>query len=211
MRLIVLILLFLHNSFSLFSQTNNEESRSYNLSAKVGVGITKFAVSGFDTEDYPAMATRIGAVISKNIIGNRFQVESGMNVYFRGKSKSPLVDEIFWYGKGARLPPLDETATQRHIAFEIPIMIKYLWSGSRSMNTGLIIRQWGPKDHKSFLASQTEVGAIIGINQKVIKHFSIGLDFYLGFKDFFSGGAISSSGGISIRERSALFSIAYDF
>ncbi|WP_296619057.1 hypothetical protein [Marivirga sp.] len=121
----IFISFYLCSACFAYSQTNSEENKSYNLSAKLGIGITKFAVTGFETEDYPAMATRLGFAISKAVIGNRILVESGLNVYFRAKSKSPMVDEIYWYGKGAPLPLLDETATERHVAIEMPITVRY--------------------------------------------------------------------------------------
>jgi hypothetical protein len=213
MKLLVFITFYLSSTSLMYSQANTDENKSYNLSAQFGMGITKFAVTGFETEDYPTMVTRLGVGVSKNIIGNRILVESGINVYFRAKSKSPLVDEIFWYGKGALLPTLDDTATQRHFAFEIPIRIKYLLSGYRSISTGLVLRKWQPKDQDpvSLLASQTELGCILGISQQIIKDFSIGCDVFIGFKDFYPGLVIGSSGGIVIKNRSALFSVAYDF
>jgi hypothetical protein len=195
----------------IYSQSNSEQNKTYNFSANVGVGINKFAVTGFETEDYPSMATRIGFDISRNIIGNRVQLQSGINLYFRAKSKSPLVDEIYWYGKGSRLPLFDATATKRHIAFEIPITIRYLLRGNRTMNMGLIIRQYGPKKSTeiNLLASQTEIGFTAGISQKVIKDFSIGLDIFIGLNDFYHIGIIGSTGDVKVKNRSALFSIAY--
>lgn len=213
MKIILFIAFYFCSICFLYSQRNNENDNPYNFSASLGMGINKFAVTGFDTEDYPAMATRLGFAISKTVIGNRILVESGLNFYFRAKSKSPLVDGIHWYGKGAPLPTLDDTATQRHFAFEVPITIKYLLSGNRSVNTGLIVRQWGPKDQDpvSHMASKTELGYTIGINQQIIKDFSFGIDIFIGFKDFYPGGVIGSSGGIKVKNRSALFSIAYAF
>ncbi|WP_340152358.1 hypothetical protein [uncultured Marivirga sp.] len=212
MRLIVFLGFYLSSVCFAYSQTNTDKNKNYNLFAKFGMGITKFAVSGYETEDYPAMVNRIGFGISKTIIGNRVLIESGLNFYFRAKSKSPLVDEIFWYGKGALLPLLDDTAIQRNLAFEVPIMIKYLLGGNRSINTGLIVRHWQPKDQDpvSLLASQTELGYTVGINQQIVKDFSIGCDVFIGFKDFYPGLVVfGSSGGIEIKNRSALFSIAY--
>lgn len=51
MRHIIVIVFCLSSAFLATAQTNSEESKTYNLSAKVGVGITKFAVTGFETED----------------------------------------------------------------------------------------------------------------------------------------------------------------
>lgn len=134
-----------------------------------------------------------------------------MNVYFRAKSKSPLVDEIYWYGKGSLYPLLDKTATQRHIAFEVPITVHYVLTGDRSVNLGLLYRKWQPKDHRpiSFLASQNELGLTFGLSQKVIERIRLGLDFFIGFKDFDPSLTIGSSTNVVIRDRSALFSIAY--
>jgi hypothetical protein len=212
MRLHVLIVFHLSVASFAYGQENSEEKNSYNLSVNFGMGITRFTVSGFDTEDYPAMGTRLGFGISKTVIG-RFQVASGINIYFRAKSKSPLVDRIYWYRKGSLLPTLNETATQRHIAFELPISVRYLLDVNWSVNTGLIIRQWGPKDHNplSLLASQTELVYTFGLKQQVTEHFSVGLDFYIGFKDFYPGGVIGSPGNIVIKNRSALLSLAYAF
>jgi|GEM_PF-4113244 hypothetical protein len=211
MRHIIVIVFCLSSAFLATAQTNSEESKTYNLSAKVGVGITKFAVTGFETDDYPAIATRLGFAISKTVIGNRILVESGLNVYFRAKSKSPLVDEIYWYGKGSLYPLLDKTATQRHIAFEVPITVHYVLTGDRSVNLGLLYRKWQPKDHRpiSFLASQNELGLTFGLSQKVIERIRLGLDFFIGFKDFDPSLTIGSSTNVVIRDRSALFSIAY--
>ncbi|SMG34175.1 hypothetical protein SAMN05661096_02230 [Marivirga sericea] len=117
MKLILFITFYLCSMCFIYSQSHSEQNKTYNFSANVGVGITKFAVTGFETEDYPAMATRIGFSVSRNVIGNRVQLQSGINLYFRAKSKSPLVDEIYWYGKGSLFPTLDDTATQRHFAF----------------------------------------------------------------------------------------------
>ncbi|MFT4740654.1 MAG: hypothetical protein ACJAT1_002075 [Marivirga sp.] len=82
-----------------------------------------------------------------------------------------------------------------------------------SENTGLISRQWGPKDHNplSLLASQTEFIYTFGLRQQATEYFSVGLDFYSGFKDFFFGGIIGSPGNIVIKNRSALLSVAYAF
>jgi hypothetical protein len=55
------------------------------------------------------------------------------------------------------------------------------------------------------------LGCILGISQQIIKDFSIGCDVFIGFKDFYPGLVIGSSGGIVIKNRSALFSVAYDF
>ena len=211
MRHIIVAVFCLSSASFAIAQTNSEENKSFNLSAKLGIGITKFAVTGFETEDYPAIATRLGLGISKFIIGNRVLVESGLHVYFRAKSKSPLVDEVYWYGKGALLPTLDDTATQRHFAFEVPITIKYLLSGNRAVNTGLVVRKWQPKDQDpvSMLASQIELVYTIGINQQIIKDLNIGLDIFIGFKDFYPGLVIGSSGGIVVKNRSAVFSLAY--
>ncbi|ADR23371.1 hypothetical protein MATR_27790 [Marivirga tractuosa] len=213
MKSFIFIVFYLCSVGFVYSQKNSEENKSYNLSAKFGIGITKFAVVGFETEDYPAMATRLGFAISKTVIGNRILVESGLNFYYRAKSKSPLVDEIYWYGKGALFPTLDDTATQRHFAFEVPIIIKYLLTGNKSINTGIIVRKWQPKDQDpvSLLASQTELGCVLGISQQIIKDLSIVCDIFIGFKDFYPGLVIGSSGGIMVKNRSALFSIAYSF
>lgn len=211
MKPFIFIAFYLCSACFAYSQTSTEEKKSYNLSAKFGIGITKFAVTGFETEDYPAMATRLGFAISKTVIGNRILVESGLNFYFRAKSKSPLVDEIYWYGKGSLYPLLDKTATQRHVAFEVPISFRYILSGDKSVNLGLLYRKWQPKDHRpiSFLASQNELGLTFGLSQKVIERISLGLDFFIGFKDFDPTLIIGSSKNVVIRDRSALFSIAY--
>jgi len=211
MKPLLFFAIYIWSAGFVYSQKNSEENKTYNLSAKFGIGITKFAVTGFETEDYPAMATRLGFAISKAVIGNRVLVESGLNAYLRAKSKSPLVEEIYWYGKGSRLPLFDATATERHVAFEIPFTLKYLMRGDKSLNTGLILRQYGSKKPKevNLLASQTELGFTIGIAQKVINDFSIGLDIFIGLNDFYHIGIIGSTGDVKVKSRSALFSIAY--
>lgn len=214
MKLILFITFYLCSMCFIYSQSNCGQNKIYNFSANLGVGINKFAVTGWETEDYPSMATRLGFSVSRNVIGNRVQLQSGMNLYFRAKSKSPLVDEIYWYGKGSRLPLFDATATKRHIAFEIPIFIRYLLRDNRAVNTGLILRQYGAnkKDyHLDLLASQTEIGFTAGISQKVIKDISIGLDIFIGLNDFYHIGIIGRTGDVKVKSRSALFSVAYDF
>jgi hypothetical protein len=124
MRLIVLIFIFLSSAYLVFAQENSEKKNKYKFSLNYGMGLTKFHISGFDTEDYPAIITRLGVGVSRTLIG-RFQVESGINLFYRAKSKSPLVDRIYWYGKGQILPSLHDTATQPHLTFEVPISIGY--------------------------------------------------------------------------------------
>ena len=211
MKPFLFIAIYLCSASFVYPQAKSEQNKTYNFSANVGVGINKFVVTGFETEDYPSIATRLGFSVSRNVIGNRVQLKSGINLYFRAKSKSPLVDEIYWYGKGSRLPLFDATATKRHVAFEIPIIIRYLLRGNRTMNMGLIIRQYGPKKSTeiNLLASQTEIGFTAGISQKVIKDFSIGLDIFIGLNDFYHIGIIGSTGDVKVKNRSALFSIAY--
>lgn len=214
MKLILFITFYLCSICFVYSQSKSEQNKTYNFSANVGVGINKFAVTGWETEDYPSMATRLGFGVSRNVIGNRVQLQSGLNLYFRAKSKSPLVDEIYWYGKGSRLPLLNATATKRHLAYEIPITIRYLLRGNRALNTGLILRMYAPnktEHHLDLLASLTEVGYTVGISQKVIKDFSIGLDIFIGLNDFYHIGIIGSTGDVKVKNRSALFSIAYAF
>ncbi|MGM0581322.1 MAG: hypothetical protein ACQETL_11620 [Bacteroidota bacterium] len=213
MKPIVIIFFYLCSASLLFAQTKSEQNKTYNFSASLGMGINKFAVTGFETEDYPSMVTRLGIGVSRNVISNRVQLQSGINLYFRAKSKSPMVDDIYWYGKGSWLPFLDETATTRHLAFEIPITIRYLLRGDRSVSTGLLLRRYGPdKPHsRNLLASDTEIGLTIGIAQKVISNFSIGIDVFVGLNDFYHIGIIGTTGDVKVKSRSALFSIAYAF
>lgn len=210
MRLILLIVFYLLSASFVHAQKNKEKKNSYNFSVNFGMGLTKFDISGFDTEDYPAMASRLGVGISKTVIG-RFQVESGINLYFRAKSKSPLKDEIYWYGKGSILPTIHDTATQPHFAFEVPISLGYILKGNRSVSTGLLLRKWGPKDETpvSHFATKAELGYTLGLNQKVLQQFTIGLDIFIGFKDFYPGNVIGSSGDIVVKNRSALLSLSY--
>jgi hypothetical protein len=210
MRNIIAIVFCLSSASLAVAQKNTEENKNYSLSANFGIGITKFAVTGFETDEYPALVSRLGVGIAKTII-DRFQVASGFNIYYREKSKSPLVDEIYWYGKGSLYPLLDKTATRRHIAFEIPITVHYLLTGARSVNLGLLYRKWQPKDQSpvSFLASQNELGLTFGLSQKVIERISLGVDIFIGFKDFDPTLILGASTDVVIRDRSGLFSIAY--
>ncbi|MGJ3234860.1 hypothetical protein [Marivirga sp.] len=213
MKLILFITFYLYSTCFIYSQIESEQNKTYNLSAIVGAGINKFAVTGFETEDYPSMVTRLGFCVSRNVISNRFQLQSGINLFFRAKSQSPMVDDIYWYGKGSWLPFLDETATTRHLAFEFPITLRYLLRGDRSVSTGLLLRRYGPdKPHsRNLLASDTEIGLTIGIAQKVISNFSIGLDVFVGLNDFYHIGIIGTTGDVKVKSRSAFFSVAYDF
>jgi hypothetical protein len=100
MKLLVLLVFYLSVASFAGAQENSGKKNCYNLSVNSGVRITKFAVSAFDTEDYPAMGIRKGVGISKTLM-NRFQVASGINIYLRAESKSPLVDRIYWYRRGS--------------------------------------------------------------------------------------------------------------
>jgi hypothetical protein len=73
------------------------------------------------------------------------------------------------------------------------------------------MRKWGPKNHGpvSHFATKAEIGYTLGLNQKVIQHFSIGLDIFIGFRNFYPGSVIGSSGGIVVKNRSALISLSY--
>ncbi|MGK7391287.1 MAG: hypothetical protein ACNS60_13105 [Candidatus Cyclobacteriaceae bacterium M2_1C_046] len=211
MKLIVFIAFYIFSTCFVFSQASTEKNNRYNLSAKIGIGATKFDVSGFLTEDYPALVVRMGGSISKAIIGNSLQLESGLSIYYRAKSKSPLKNDIYWYGKGSSLPRLHETAIQRHIAFEVPISVRYLLKGGRSVNAGFMVRKWSANDLVDLFASQTEFAYILGVNQRILTDFIIGIDVDLGITDFYHGQVIGGSGGIVIKNKSALISLAYAF
>lgn len=212
MRPILLIIISLFSASLVFAQENSEKKCKYKFSLNYGMGLTKFHITGFDTEDYPAIITRLGVGVSRTLIG-RFQLESGIHLFFRAKSKSPLVDRIYWYGKGQMLPSVHDTATQPHFAFDIPISIRYFFNDNCSLATGLLMRKWGPKneDPVSHFATKAELGYTLGLRQKVIQRFSVGLDIFIGFRDFYPGRVIGSSGGIVVKNRSALLSLSYAF
>jgi len=136
---------------------------------------------------------------------------SGLNIYYRAKSKSPLKDKIYYYGKGSLLPRLDETAIERHIATEVPLSVRYLLNGGRSVSAGLIVRNWGPTDLAGdLLKSMTEFGYIVMVNQRIFTDFTVGLDFYWGLSDLYLG-SVLGSGGINIKNRAVQVSLGYTF
>lgn len=209
---ITCIALCLLSAHFLYGQTNEDKNSPYTFSGKIGIGRTKFDVKGFLTEDYPALVVRLGGGISRPIIGRRLLLVSGLNIYYRAKSKSPLKDEIYYYGKGSLLPRLDDTASKKtHLAFEIPLSIRYLLNGGRSMSAGLIVRNWGPTDLAGdLLKSMTEFGYIVMVNQRIFTDFTVGLDFYWGLSDLYLG-SVLGAGGINIKNRAVQVSLGYTF
>jgi len=210
MRIIILISIYISSVQFACAQEKKETTSDYNFSINYGIGLTIFDISGFETDSYPALLTRIGVGVSRNVT-QRIMIESGIRLNFRAKSKSPLKDGIFWHGNGLLLLTLDETATQRHFALEFPIYVHYILDANRSINTGIIIRRWGPKDQTpvSYFASQTEIGCALGLTQRIFNRFSIGLDLFIGLKDFYPGGVVGNAGDISVKNRSAMFSLSY--
>jgi len=75
---------------------------------------------------------------------------------------------------------IDETASKKnHHAFEIPLVIKFYHSDRLSVNTGLMGRFWGPTNLNSdILASQVEMGFILGGQRAFSEKIDLGIDIY---------------------------------
>jgi hypothetical protein len=126
MKQIFLIAILYCSIFSAYSQTNNTDLKGFNLKIKMGAGLSRFHVSGFYTEDYLIPSFRLGGDISKNIYGDRFQIETGFNFFLRTQSKPYyLKDRNTYYGKGGMLILLEETAVENHLAIEIPLSLRH--------------------------------------------------------------------------------------
>jgi hypothetical protein len=82
------------------------------------------------------------------------------------------------------------------------------------VNAGILVRQWAPNNQRvDMIDNQTEFGLLLGLNQKILTDFIIGLELYSGFSNFYHGQLLSSSsnGGVTVKDRSALLSLTYAF
>lgn len=181
MKLFVSIAFLFSVSHFVYSQSSQFKNNHYNFSSIVGISRAKFEVTGVSTEEYPTFEVRLGGVISRNL-SSRVQIKTGLNICFRAKRKSYLIDGNY-VGKGVLSLLLDETASKRnHVALELPLYLTILLNGNRSnLNAGLMGRFWQPNDMAGdVLRSRQEIGYIAGASQKISSDLSIGIDFYWG-------------------------------
>ena len=102
--------LFLFSHFAL-SQSSQVKSKHYNFSSIVGISRAKFEVTGISTEEYPTLEVRLGGGISRSL-SRRVQINTGLNICFRAKRESYLIDGNY-FGKGILSLLLDETASKK--------------------------------------------------------------------------------------------------
>ncbi|WKV13364.1 hypothetical protein [Marivirga harenae] len=211
MKTSLVFIFFLCFPIIINAQAEPETKKPYQFEGKIGVGLTAFNVTGYHTENYPATAIRLGGMITRPIINDRIRIGLGLNLFYRDKSES-LLDGIYYYGRGYPLHRLDETAIQRHLAFEFPINFQYLLSSSSSIAAGFMVRQWATNKNVDLLSSQMEYGIIAGFKQNLVMGMSIGLDVFTGF-DFYNALLVTPSrdGRIGINNHSILLIAGYDF
>ncbi|WKK83032.2 hypothetical protein [Marivirga arenosa] len=211
MKTTLAFILFLCSPIITNAQLEPEPVKPVQFAAKIGIGLTAFHVTGYHTENYPATAIRLGGMITKPVINDRFKIGLGYNIFYRDKSESPL-DGIYYYGRGNPLHRLDDTAIQRHLAFEFPITFHYSLSYSQSVSAGFMLRQWAPSKKVDLLSSQTEYGIVIGFKQNLVMGMSVGIDLHTGF-DFYDALLVTPrrNGRIGINNHSILLTAGYDF
>lgn len=181
MKLIVSIALSFFFSHFICAQSSQVKNRHYNISGIIGIAREKFNVTGISTEEYPTLEVRLGGGISR-ALSSRVQIKTGLNICFRAKRKSYLINGNY-YGKGVLSLLLDETASKRnHVALEIPLSVKILVNGNRSnLSAGLMGRFWQPNDMAGdILRSRQEIGYIAGASQRISSDVTIGIDFFWG-------------------------------
>lgn len=181
MKLFVSIALLSFLCHFVYSQSTQPRNSPYNFSSIIGISRAKFEIKGISTEEYPTLEVRLGGRISRNL-SSRAQLKTGLNICFRAKRKSYLIDGNY-YGKGVPSLLLDETASKRnHVALEIPLSLNIFINGNRSsLNAGLMGRFWQPNDMAGdILRSRQEIGYIAGASQRISSDVTIGIDFYWG-------------------------------
>jgi len=157
------------------------KNSQYGFSGVLGISRAKFEVTGISTEEYPTLEVRLGGGISRSL-SRRVQINTGLNICFRAKRESYLIDGNY-VGKGILSLLLDETASKKnHLALEVPLSFKILLNGNRfNLSAGLMGRFWQPNDMTGdVLRSRQEIGCIAGASQRISSDLSIGIDFYVG-------------------------------
>jgi len=209
MKLFGFIAFLLFLSHFVYSQSSQFKNRYYNFSSSIGISRAKFEVKGISTEEYPTLEVRLGGHISRSL-SSRVQLKSGLNICFRAKRESYLIDGNY-IGKGVLSLLLDETASKKnHVAIEIPLSLKILVNGNRSnLNAGLMGRFWQPNDMAGdILRSRQEIGYIAGASQRISSDVTIGIDFYWGLS---SVPLYLNSTQYRVRNKFAQLTIEYTF
>jgi hypothetical protein len=209
----ILSLIFLFSLLNGYAQTKEKFLNQCDLRVKAGVGLARFQITNYYTENYLTSSFRTGVDITKNVFKDKFQVESGFNFYLRTKTTPFLIDHgpgrNYYYGKGGLLHLLEETAIQHHFALEIPLSLRYFLNHGKSVSLGLILREWLPKKNVDLLSSQTELALTGSIYQKLLWNLSLGLELHMGLKDLYPILNVGS-GDIIVRSQAATIILAYD-
>lgn len=214
MKLIYLLFLFLvANVFANAQTTEDSPSKKLQLSASMGTGVSYFKMYNIpDSPPYESVESRLGFMLTKPL-NKVLSLRAGL--FFGTKFKR----ESYYFGPNKQftthatvIKPLDETVSKRnHYMFDIPVLLQInLFGGAVGLKVGANPRFWTPNNSDvDPLTALHEIGVFTGVNRKLSKKLTAGIDFYAGYTNIFPATIIYGPRPIKVTNQYIQFFLEY--